>query len=44
MTVEMPPDEAKRLKTLRDLNILDTASEAKFDELLSSPHKFAVSP
>ena len=33
MTVEMPPDEAKRLKTLRDLNILDTASEAKFDEL-----------
>ena len=29
----MPPDEAKRLKTLRDLNILDTVSEAKFDEL-----------
>jgi len=33
MTVEMPPDEDKRLKTLRDLNILDTVSEAKFDEL-----------
>lgn len=33
MTVEAPPDEAERLKTLRDLNILDTEAEKEFDEL-----------
>ena len=30
---EIPPDEARRLATLRSLNILNTASEERFDRL-----------
>ena len=33
MTAGIPPDEAGRLRTLRDLNILDTDAETEFDEL-----------
>ena len=35
MNAPLPPDEAQRLRSLRDYNVLDTPPEAEFDELSS---------